>query len=74
MARISALYATSITSGFCMMALEILGARVLQPFFGSGIDVWAAIISVFILKPLHRLLAGRAHRRQGNEQPPSPWC
>lgn len=49
MGRIIALYTTSIISGFCMMALEILGARVLQPFFGSGIDVWAAIISVFIL-------------------------
>ncbi len=47
--RLTALYLTSITCGFCMMALEIVGARVLQPVFGSGIDVWAAIISVFIL-------------------------
>ncbi len=32
-----------------MMALEIIGARFMQPIFGSSIDVWAAIISVFIL-------------------------
>ncbi len=32
-----------------MMALELLGGRMLQPAFGSGIDTWAAIISVFIL-------------------------
>jgi len=47
--RLLALYATSILAGFCMMALEIMGGRVLQPVFGSSIDVWAAIISVFIL-------------------------
>jgi MFS family permease len=47
--RLAALYATSITCGFCMMALEILGGRYVQNFFGSSIDVWAAIISVFIL-------------------------
>jgi len=32
-----------------MMALELIGGRLLQPVFGSSIDVWAAIISVFIL-------------------------
>jgi len=47
--RLFALYATSIISGFCMMSLEIVGARLLQPVFGSSIDVWAAIITVFIL-------------------------
>ncbi|HEX3132159.1 MAG TPA: fused MFS/spermidine synthase [Planctomycetota bacterium] len=47
--RLTALYLTSITCGFCMMALEILGGRFIQPVFGSSIDVWAAIISVFIL-------------------------
>jgi hypothetical protein len=47
--RLQALYTTSIIAGFCMMALELMGGRVLQPVFGSSIDVWAAIISVFIL-------------------------
>ncbi|NRA37062.1 MAG: fused MFS/spermidine synthase [Planctomycetes bacterium] len=47
--RLYALYATSIICGFCMMALEMLGGRFLQPTFGTGIDVWSAIISVFIL-------------------------
>ncbi len=47
--RLFAIYATSITCGFCLMALEILGARLLYPSFGSSIDVWAAIITVFIL-------------------------
>lgn len=47
--RLFAIYATSITCGFCLMALEILGGRLLYPSFGSSIDVWAAIITVFIL-------------------------
>lgn len=47
--RTFALYLTSILAGFCMMALEIMGGRLLQPVFGSSIDIWAAIITVFIL-------------------------
>ena len=43
-----ALAFTSFVSGFCLMALELLGARYLQPVFGSSIDLWAAVISVFI--------------------------
>lgn len=47
--RVAALYTTSIICGFCLMALEILASRLVQPVFGSSVDVWAAIISVFIL-------------------------
>ncbi len=58
--RLTALYLTSILCGFCMMALEILGGRMLQPVFGSSIDVWAAIISVFILSlSIGYVLGGR---------------
>ncbi len=47
--RILALYATSIICGFCLMALELLASRLIQPVHGSSVDVWAAIITVFIL-------------------------
>lgn len=47
--RVAILYTTSIICGFCLMALEILASRLVQPVFGSSVDVWAAIISVFIL-------------------------
>lgn len=43
------LYLTALLCGFCLMALELLGARYLQPAFGSSIDLWAGIITVFIL-------------------------
>lgn len=46
---LAATFATSVMCGFCLMALEIVGARVLYPSFGSSIDVWAAVITVFIL-------------------------
>ncbi|TVR44447.1 MAG: hypothetical protein EA402_07160 [Planctomycetota bacterium] len=70
MGRLICLYATSITCGFCMMALEILGARVLQPFFGSGIDVWAAIISVFILSlSIGYWMGGRIADKATNNRP-----
>ena len=47
--RLIALYTTSILCGFALMAMEILASRLVQPVFGSSVDVWAAIISVFIL-------------------------
>ena len=36
-------------SGFFVMALELLGGRALSPYFGSGIYVWGAIITLFML-------------------------
>ncbi|MBN1346509.1 MAG: fused MFS/spermidine synthase [Phycisphaerae bacterium] len=35
--------------GFALMALEMLGARLLSPFFGSSIHVWGSVISIFLL-------------------------
>ncbi|MBA2481207.1 MAG: fused MFS/spermidine synthase [Planctomycetes bacterium] len=68
--RIFTLYLTSIICGFCMMALEILGGRLLQPVFGSSIDVWAAIISVFILSlSIGYVLGGRIADRSRTNLP-----
>ena len=68
--RTYALYLTSITTGFCMMSLELLGGRILAPDFGSGIDVWAAIISVFILSlSIGYWLGGRVADRAQTNRP-----
>ena len=42
------LYVIAFISGFVMMAYEILGVRVLTPFYGSSVYVWGATISVFL--------------------------
>ena len=34
-------------SGFIIMAIELLGGRILAPYFGSSIYVWGSIITVF---------------------------
>jgi len=39
----------AFTSGFIIMAIELLGGRILAPFFGSSIYVWGSIITVFML-------------------------
>ncbi len=36
-------------SGFFVMAVELLGGRLLAPTFGSSIYVWGALITVFML-------------------------
>ena len=36
-------------SGFIIMAIELLGGRILAPYFGSSIYVWGSIITIFML-------------------------
>lgn len=45
-------------SGFFVMAVELLGGRLLAPTFGSSIYVWGAIITVFMLSLSLGYLAG----------------
>lgn len=42
-------YVIALWSGFFVMAIELLGGRLLAPNFGSSIYVWGAIITVFML-------------------------
>lgn len=42
------LYLIAFINGFVMMGYEILGIRVLTPFYGSSVYVWGAAISVFL--------------------------
>ncbi len=43
------LYLIAGWSGFFVMGIELLGGRLLAPYFGSSIYVWGAIITVFML-------------------------
>jgi hypothetical protein len=36
-------------SGFSIMCFQLLGGRMLAPFFGSSVYVWGSIITVFML-------------------------
>jgi hypothetical protein len=45
-------------SGFFVMGVELLGGRLLAPTFGSGIYVWGAIITIFMLALSLGYLAG----------------
>lgn len=40
------IYAAGFVLGFILMGFEMLGSRYLNPYFGSGIYTWAALISV----------------------------
>ena len=51
-------------SGFCIMTIEMLGARILSPFFGGSLSVWGSIITIFMLAlALGYLLGGRLSTR-----------
>lgn len=45
-------------SGFIIMSIELLGGRILAPYFGSSIYVWGSIITVFMLSLSLGYLAG----------------
>jgi hypothetical protein len=42
------IHAIAFVAGFSIMGLEILGSRVLAPVFGSTVQVWGALIAVFM--------------------------
>ena len=45
-------------SGFFVMAVELLGGRLMAPTFGSSIYVWGALITIFMLALSIGYLAG----------------
>lgn len=47
-ARTAAIYLAAAWSGFFVMGIELLGGRLLAPYFGSSIFVWGGIIAVFM--------------------------
>lgn len=44
-----ALWALVFASGWFLMMTELVGARVLTPFFGNTIYVWGSVIAIFLL-------------------------
>ena len=54
-------------SGFCIMTIELLGGRILSPYFGSSVYVWGSIITVFMLSmSFGYLFGGRLSMRNPN--------
>lgn len=43
------LYLTSLVCGTLVMVIEVLGSRVLGPFFGVGLFVWTSLIAVTMI-------------------------
>jgi|TARA_B100001250_G_scaffold409688_1_gene434553 hypothetical protein len=51
-------YSLAFFGGFIIMSLELLGGRILAPYFGSSIYVWGSIITIFMLSLSGGYLAG----------------
>ena len=50
----------AFAGGFIVMSLELLGGRILQPYFGSSVHVWGSVITVFMLAlSIGYLIGGR---------------
>lgn len=57
----------AFVSGFCIMTVEMLGARIMAPYFGGSVSVWGSIITVFMLAlALGYLFGGRLSMRNPN--------
>ncbi len=60
----SVVASAAFVSGFCIMTVEMLGARIMAPYFGGSVSVWGSIITVFMLAlALGYLLGGRLSMR-----------
>tara|TARA_R110002167_G_scaffold344363_2_gene553827 strand:- start:95699 stop:96322 length:624 start_codon:yes stop_codon:yes gene_type:complete len=52
-------------NGFVIMTIELLGGRVLSPYFGTSVYVWGSIITIFMLSlSLGYLWGGRLSSRK----------
>lgn len=57
----------AFVSGFCIMTIEMLGARILSPYFGGSLSVWGSIITIFMLAlSMGYLFGGRLSARRPN--------
>lgn len=64
------LWLTVFVCGWALMSLEMLGARLLTPYFGGGIYVWGSVIGVFLLALATGYSAGgRLSRARGTAGP-----
>lgn len=65
--RRASVLGAAFVSGFAIMCIEMLGARILAPYFGSSVYVWGSIIAVFMLSlAFGYLLGGRLSARHPN--------
>lgn len=48
-ARSAVIYGLAFSGGFVIMSIELLGGRILAPWFGSSVYVWGSIITIFML-------------------------
>ena len=63
-ARVLLVNALAFCGGFSIMSLELLGGRILAPWFGGSIYVWGSIITVFMLAlSVGYLIGGRLSLR-----------
>lgn len=60
----SLIAAMAFISGFCIMTVEMLGARILSPYFGGSLSVWGSIITIFMVSlSVGYLVGGRLSTR-----------
>lgn len=58
--RQAVIFLLAFCGGFTIMSVELLGGRILAPWFGSSVHVWGSIITVFMLAlSIGYLLGGR---------------
>ena len=43
------IYTMAFLTGFAIMAIEMLGGRLLAPWFGGSIYIWGSIITIFLV-------------------------
>jgi hypothetical protein len=58
--RQALIYLLAFNGGFTVMSIELLGGRIMAPWFGSGVYVWGSIITVFMIAlSIGYLIGGR---------------
>jgi len=65
MNRNTLIFVMAFTMGFVIMSVEMLGGRILAPYFGGSIHIWGSIITVFMLALAVGYALGGLYSRRG---------
>jgi hypothetical protein len=67
------LYSVVFISGAAVLAIEILGTRILAPFYGVSLFLWSALIAVTLAAlSVGYAVGGRLADKGGNDAAPMP--
>lgn len=67
-------YLLSFIEGACVMAAELMGAKMMAPFYGSSLYVWASVMAITLAGLASGYFVGGIFSSKNNHKKKLYWC